>query len=179
MRTGTLRVFLKWAASIDAVPENLYDKVMVPRVRPEQRQRDETLDAERAQEILTYLAKSRTRRLSTFCWHYCGRRGFGSEQLNHSMSTMTTSRMVTSGPSPRRGNPAEERNGRGTAGGANVRSGQFTWRSLIIRKKSVDGWGKSSAGQPFEGLAGWRLFYEVGVGQRARTPVRLCPAKTV
>jgi len=57
MQMSTLRVFLKWAASIEAVPENLYDKVMVPRVRPEQRQRDETLDAERAQEILTYLAK--------------------------------------------------------------------------------------------------------------------------
>jgi site-specific recombinase XerD len=57
MQMSTLRVFLKWAASIEAVPENLYDKVMVPRVRPEQRQCDETLDAERAQEILTYLAK--------------------------------------------------------------------------------------------------------------------------
>lgn len=54
---STLRVFLKWAGSIEAVPQNLYDKVMVPRVRPEERQRDETLNAEDAQEILEYLSK--------------------------------------------------------------------------------------------------------------------------
>jgi len=57
MHMGTLRVFLKWAGSIEAVPENLYDKVMVPSVRPEERQRDETLDADRAREILAYLSK--------------------------------------------------------------------------------------------------------------------------
>jgi len=54
---STLRVFLKWAASIEAVDENLYDKILVPRVRPEEQQRDETLDAERAQDILKYLSK--------------------------------------------------------------------------------------------------------------------------
>jgi len=43
MQMSTLRVFLKWAGSVEAVPQNLYDKVMVPRVRPEERQRDETL----------------------------------------------------------------------------------------------------------------------------------------
>lgn len=57
MQMSTLRVFLKWAGTIEAVPENLYDKVMVPRVRPEERQRDEMLDAETAQEILDYLTK--------------------------------------------------------------------------------------------------------------------------
>jgi len=57
MQMSTLRVFLKWAGTIEAVPENLYDKVMVPRVRPEERQRDETIDAETAQEILDYLTK--------------------------------------------------------------------------------------------------------------------------
>ena len=57
MQMSTLRVLLKWAGSIEAVPQNLYDKVMVPRVRPEERQRDETLDAEDAQEILEYLSK--------------------------------------------------------------------------------------------------------------------------
>ena len=45
---STLRVFLNWAGSIEAVPQNPYDKVMIPRVRPEERQRDETLDAEDA-----------------------------------------------------------------------------------------------------------------------------------
>lgn len=52
---STMRVFLKWSASIEAVPSDLYDKVMIPRVPPEERQRDETLEAEQAQEILAYL----------------------------------------------------------------------------------------------------------------------------
>lgn len=46
----SLRVFLKWCASIDAVPE----KVMVSRVPPEDQQTDDTLDGEAAQEILAY-----------------------------------------------------------------------------------------------------------------------------
>ena len=53
---STMRVFFKWAGSVEAVPENLYDKVMVPRVSSEDRKRDETLDAERAEEILEYLS---------------------------------------------------------------------------------------------------------------------------
>lgn len=57
MQMSTLRVFLKWAGSVEAVPQNLYDKVMVPRVRPEERKRDEMLDAESAQSILNYLSK--------------------------------------------------------------------------------------------------------------------------
>lgn len=56
MQMSTLRVFLKWAGSIEAVPQNLYDKVMVPRVRPEERKREETLDAEDAELILEYLS---------------------------------------------------------------------------------------------------------------------------
>jgi len=54
---STIRVFLQWAASIEAVPEDLYQKVMVPRVRGEDRRRDETLDSETAQQILDHLAK--------------------------------------------------------------------------------------------------------------------------
>lgn len=53
---STLRVFLKWCASIEAVPENLYDKVMVPRVSPADEQADETLEPETAQEILEHLS---------------------------------------------------------------------------------------------------------------------------
>lgn len=56
MQMSTLRVFLKWAGSVEAVPQNLYDKVMVPRVRPEERQREETLDADDAESILEYLS---------------------------------------------------------------------------------------------------------------------------
>ncbi|MFB6202414.1 MAG: tyrosine-type recombinase/integrase [Halorhabdus sp.] len=57
MQMSTLRVFLKWAETVEAVPKNLYDKVMVPKVRPEERQRAETLDPESAQAILDYLTK--------------------------------------------------------------------------------------------------------------------------
>ena len=53
----TLRVFLKWAASIEAVPPNLYDKVMVPQVGRDERQRDDMLEAEEARELLGYLSK--------------------------------------------------------------------------------------------------------------------------
>ena len=53
----TLRVFLKWAASIEAVPPNLYDKVMVPQVGRDERQRDDMLEAGEAREVLKYLSK--------------------------------------------------------------------------------------------------------------------------
>ena len=53
----TLRVFLKWAASIEAVPPNLHDKVMVPQVGRDERQRDDMLDADEAGELLEYLSK--------------------------------------------------------------------------------------------------------------------------
>lgn len=54
---STLRVFLKWAGSIEAVPEDLYNKVMVPRIGREERRRDETLYTETAQELIDYLAR--------------------------------------------------------------------------------------------------------------------------
>jgi integrase len=54
---STLRVFLKWARTIEAVPEDLYTKVQVPRIRPEERNRDETLDADTAQDLLAYLSR--------------------------------------------------------------------------------------------------------------------------
>jgi site-specific recombinase XerD len=56
MQMSTLRVFLKWAGSMEAVPENLYTKVMVPRVDRRERQRDEMLDADEAKTILQYLS---------------------------------------------------------------------------------------------------------------------------
>lgn len=52
----TLRVFLKWAASIEAVPANLYDKVMVPQVGRDERRSDDILDSEEAEELLEYLS---------------------------------------------------------------------------------------------------------------------------
>lgn len=54
---STLRVFLKWAGSIEAVDPDLYNKVMVPQVSGEEERRDEYLDSESAQSILDYLAR--------------------------------------------------------------------------------------------------------------------------
>lgn len=56
MQMSTLRVFLKWAASVEAVSEDLYTKVMVPRVNRSERYRDEMLDADEAKNILQYLS---------------------------------------------------------------------------------------------------------------------------
>lgn len=50
------RVFLKWAASVEAVPENLYTKLRIPRVQRGERSRNELLGPERAEEILEYLS---------------------------------------------------------------------------------------------------------------------------
>lgn len=54
---STLRVFLKWCGTIEAVDPDLYNKVLVPSVNGEEEQRDEKLDAEHAEEILQYLSK--------------------------------------------------------------------------------------------------------------------------
>ena len=52
---STMRVFLKWCASVEAVPSDLYDKILIPRVPMGERQRDEILEAEDAETILEYL----------------------------------------------------------------------------------------------------------------------------
>lgn len=54
---STLKVFLRWAGSIEAVDPDLYSKVIVPQVSGDEERRDERLDAETAQEILDHLAK--------------------------------------------------------------------------------------------------------------------------
>lgn len=51
------RVFLKWAGSVEAVPENLYSKLMIPRVRRSQQSSEEILEPERAEELLTHLSR--------------------------------------------------------------------------------------------------------------------------
>jgi integrase len=56
MQMTSLRVFLKWAGTIEAVPENLYDKVLIPSVTQEESRRDETLGADRAEDLLDYLS---------------------------------------------------------------------------------------------------------------------------
>lgn len=52
---STLRAFLRFAAEIDAVDENLRDKVPLPTVSAAEDVSDSTLDPERADEILEYL----------------------------------------------------------------------------------------------------------------------------
>lgn len=51
------RVFLKWAGSVEAVPESLYSKLMIPRVRRSEQSSEKILETERAEEILEYLSR--------------------------------------------------------------------------------------------------------------------------
>jgi len=51
------RVFLKWSGSVEAVPENLYTKLMIPRVRRSERSSEQILEADQAEEILNYLSR--------------------------------------------------------------------------------------------------------------------------
>jgi hypothetical protein len=50
-------VLLKWCGSIEAVPAGLYEKVMVPRVSPEEERSETTIEADTAQPILEYLSR--------------------------------------------------------------------------------------------------------------------------
>jgi site-specific recombinase XerD len=52
-----LRVFIKWAGSVEAVPENLYSKLMIPRVRRSEQSSEEILETERAEKIIAYLSR--------------------------------------------------------------------------------------------------------------------------
>ncbi|MFC4408583.1 tyrosine-type recombinase/integrase [Haloarchaeobius iranensis] len=52
---STLRVFLRFCAQIDAVPEELPSKILLPRVTENQQVSETTLDPDRAEEILGYL----------------------------------------------------------------------------------------------------------------------------
>ncbi len=53
----TLRVFIRWAESVDAVEQDLSTKVRSPSMTPEQNTRDEMLDTEEAEDVLEYLIK--------------------------------------------------------------------------------------------------------------------------
>ncbi len=95
---STLRVYLKWCASLDAVDPDLYSKVLVASVSTEESRRHEMLDGERAQHILEHLsmyqyasrehvllASSRVRESSwgpddgaDRCMRRAGNRSFGS-----------------------------------------------------------------------------------------------------
>lgn len=55
----TLRVFLEWAASVDAVEQGIREKVLLPEVDREDESKDEFLDEEPAKRIIDYLDEFR------------------------------------------------------------------------------------------------------------------------
>lgn len=69
----TLRVFVKWAESVDAVERDLHTKVRSPTLRDGQNVRNVMLESDRAEEVLDYLAKykyaSRPHVALALMWH--------------------------------------------------------------------------------------------------------------
>lgn len=69
----TFRVFLEFAAAIEAVEPGLRERVQLPDVEAEDESRDEHLDASRAEEILEYLERfeyaSREHVIVSITWH--------------------------------------------------------------------------------------------------------------
>ena len=53
----TTRVFLKWAVTIDAVPDSLPAKILSPELGKHENERDDMLDPDVGDEVLTYLEK--------------------------------------------------------------------------------------------------------------------------
>ncbi len=76
---GTLRVFLKWAAKVDAVAEGLHDKILMPQLNKGENERDQKIDPEMAFEIINYLRTykyaSRDHVLFELMWHTAARLG--------------------------------------------------------------------------------------------------------
>lgn len=69
---STLRVFLKFCASVDAVPEGLHEKILLPTVSNAKQASKTLLEPERAEQILSYLETyryaSRQHVLLTLLW---------------------------------------------------------------------------------------------------------------
>ncbi len=70
---ATLRVFLEFCAGIDAVPQGMREKVVMPDVSRDEEARDEVLEQERAERILEYLETferaSRAHVVVALLWH--------------------------------------------------------------------------------------------------------------
>lgn len=70
---ATLRVFLEFAAQIDAVEEGMRERVVLPEVEPEDEARDVKLNEERAGKILEYLDRfeyaTRSHVIFGVLWH--------------------------------------------------------------------------------------------------------------
>ena len=69
----TLRVFIRWCESIDAVKRDLHTSVLSPTLSDGENQRDVMLDPEEAEALLDYLGQfqyaSRAHTLLTLLWH--------------------------------------------------------------------------------------------------------------
>lgn len=69
----SLRVFIKWCESIDAVEQNLHEKILLPTPSNEEERREETLRTGQAEEVLQHLRRfeyaSRTHVLLELLWH--------------------------------------------------------------------------------------------------------------
>ncbi|MFC7232976.1 tyrosine-type recombinase/integrase [Saliphagus sp. GCM10025308] len=75
----TLRVFVRFLETIDAVTTDLHTKVQSPNVTPDENTRDEILRTDRAEAVLTHLEKyqyaSREHVTLALLWHSMMRRG--------------------------------------------------------------------------------------------------------
>lgn len=76
---ATVRAFLRFCSDIDAVPEDLFDKVPLPSVAASEEVSDSTLEPDRAVEILDYLERyeyaSRRHVTLLLLWHTGARAG--------------------------------------------------------------------------------------------------------
>ncbi|WP_121822848.1 tyrosine-type recombinase/integrase [Halostella salina] len=70
---ATLRVFLEFCASVDAVEQGLREKVVLPEVDKEEQSKDVKLDVDRAEAILEHLERfeyaSRAHVIMAILWH--------------------------------------------------------------------------------------------------------------
>lgn len=78
-QTDTLRVFVRWLGTIDAVDPELHVKVLSPDVTPDENSRDVKLEAEDAEVLLDYLGTYEYASLPhvtiALLWHTMMRRG--------------------------------------------------------------------------------------------------------
>lgn len=69
----TLRKFLEFCASVDAVEQGLRERVLIPEIDPEDESSDEQLSTDRARDILRYLDRfqyaSRSHVILAILWH--------------------------------------------------------------------------------------------------------------
>ncbi|MGB9986558.1 tyrosine-type recombinase/integrase [Salarchaeum japonicum] len=69
----TLRVFIKFCETIDAVPQDLHEKILLPTLSNDDEQREEILRTEQAEAVLEYLRRfeyaSRTHVILELLWH--------------------------------------------------------------------------------------------------------------